>query len=321
MNSLKKTAWILTTAALCLFSSACQSVSGLMAQQAQATATAAPTIVPTPVPTPTYQAQIVDSSSQVQEMQTEFASLQYQESRVNEIPVLEVASDLTDAGEPVVVFLHGVTGTKDQMSYLLSRIAEQGFHAVSIDLPGHGQRTDGPYMFLDVLQQGMQDLDTVLGYLEQEGFNLSHYAMGGFSAGAIITYLYGMEGKYQPDLLIPVSGVLDLDRLEDSRLLDQCYEGSVIIPATGTHEAALQELKQMIQAEDVSRLAGREIVISHGTEDTTFSYELAQQASDELSALDGTAVSLNLFDTGHVFPDAFLQIMLDSMVNHFKTES
>ena len=280
-----------------------------------AAASAAATAVPSPsAPAgPVFAVNSIGLTEEAQEMAAKYPALQYQASLINGIPELEVSQDLSDLAEPIVVLLHGVTGSKDQMSYLLSRVAEQGFHAVSFDLPGHGERTDGPYMFLDVLQQGAIDLDQVLGYLSSEGFDLSKYALGGFSAGAIETYLYAMEGAYVPDILIPVSGILDLGSLKESSLLDQCYEAGAIVDPVKSHADVLEQLNQMRQAEDPKRLAGAEILISHGRADTTFDCELAQQASDQLTAISGTTVSLYLFDTGHVFPDAFVQIMLDHL--------
>ncbi|MCH4207987.1 MAG: alpha/beta fold hydrolase [Solobacterium sp.] len=255
-----------------------------------------------------------DTQESIQEVASMHEDLNYREFWINStIPVLEVSSKDADKNTPIVFFLHGITGCKEQETYILSRLAEAGYRAVSFDLPGHGERQDGAYVFMDVVEQGMKDLNSILDYYTAEHYDTAHYALGGFSTGAIIAYAYGMSGSYHPSVLIPVSGVADWNDLEQSSLLDRCYEHGVQVEMTSTKEAEQQEILEDNPYRSLSSLASTPVIICHGTEDTTFDCEIAQRTADDLIALGNKNVSLNLYPVAHEFPAQFFNVMIQNL--------
>ncbi len=248
----------------------------------------------------------------INEVKENFTDLSYREFWINEdIPVLEVTPENVSKSTPIVFFLHGITGSKEKQSYILSRFAEEGYRAVSFDLPGHGERTDGSYMFLDVIEQGMNDLTSVLDYYTAEHCTTSHYALGGFSTGAIISYAYGMTGEYHPDVLIAASGISDWNDMEASSLLDRCYESSMQLEPTVTQEAELEELFEYNPFSSLCNLKNIAVIISHGLQDTTFDYTEAVKTAEQLKTAGNTRVSLNLYETAHNITAEFIDLMME----------
>ncbi|NCB33967.1 MAG: hypothetical protein EOM64_08845 [Erysipelotrichia bacterium] len=246
----------------------------------------------------------------INEVKDNFTDLSYREFWINsKIPVLEAAAEDISKSAPIVFFLHGITGSKEQEAYILSRFAEEGYRAVSFDLPGHGERTDGSYMFLDVVEQGMKDLTLILDYYAAEHCNTSHYALGGFSTGAIIAY--GMTGVYHPDVLIAASGVSDWNDLQESSLLDRCYESGQQIEPVAIKDTELEELYECNPFSSLSNLKNTAVIISHGLEDTTFDYTEAVKTAAELKKAGNTRVSLNLYETAHSITAGFIDLMIE----------
>lgn len=96
---------------------------------------------------------------------------------------------------PTVVWLHGRTVNKELDNGRYLRWIRAGFAACAIDLPGHGERFDAhlqqPRHVLELLQRALPEIDqtvTALGGGEFRGvFDLARLALGGMSAGGMIT--------------------------------------------------------------------------------------------------------------------------------------
>ncbi|MGG0644927.1 2-succinyl-6-hydroxy-2,4-cyclohexadiene-1-carboxylate synthase [Sporosarcina gallistercoris] len=86
-----------------------------------------------------------------------------------------------DASLPVVVFLHGFTGSTATWQTIIS-LLEGKVHAVAIDLWGHGQ-SDIPENSSDYsMERQTEDLEQLFSQLELRKFTLVGYSMGGRTA-------------------------------------------------------------------------------------------------------------------------------------------
>ena len=121
----------------------------------------------------------------------------------NQIPVLLVhpdwnadAPNASAAGpispRPTILWMHGRTATKELDPGRYLRFARAGIASCAIDLPGHGERLDpelqGPAHTLDVIAQMVREVDQVVdGLRALPDFDLSKLAIGGMSAGGMVT--------------------------------------------------------------------------------------------------------------------------------------
>lgn len=269
-----------------------------------------------PAEIPRYRIRQTDTLDTIAEVKEQYPDLSYQEIWVDEIPVLQVSPAGKESEKlPLVVFMHGVTGSKEVMAYVLALIADAGYKAVSFDLPGHGERTDGPRMFLDVLEEGAKDLDKLLDYYTMTGWaDTERLGIGGFSAGGIVAYEYAMEGEHHPQLLLPVSTVADWNDMQGSGLLKLCYENSSIIAPIKMEAEVNQQLIQDNPYGDVSNLKDVTVLIAHGKEDKVFNYNCAVKVNKDLLSLGNDNVSLVLYDgLGHNFSTQYFSLMLRSV--------
>lgn len=86
-----------------------------------------------------------------------------------------------DASLPVVVFLHGFTGSTATWQTIISHL-EGKIHAVAVDLWGHG-RSDIPENSSDYsMERQTEDLEQLFSHLELRKFTLVGYSMGGRTA-------------------------------------------------------------------------------------------------------------------------------------------
>lgn len=115
--------------------------------------------------------------------------------RPGDIPALMCHPDwLTPA--PTVVWMHGRTAYKELDSGRYARWLKSGIAAVSIDLPGHGERAapgdlEGAPETLTVLAQLIKEIDLVVEALAdpiwQGVFDLDRLGIGGMSLGGMAT--------------------------------------------------------------------------------------------------------------------------------------
>lgn len=125
------------------------------------------------------------------------SALQRQSKRAvlaGDIPALLAHPDW-ERPAPVVIWLHGRTVNKELDPGRYLRWIRSGIAACAIDLPGHGERFDeasqSEQRTLYVVEQGVSEIDRVLEALAdpkwQGAFDLDRVALGGMSAGGMIT--------------------------------------------------------------------------------------------------------------------------------------
>ena len=94
-------------------------------------------------------------------------NITYQAKTVNNVPILEAYIN-DGISKPLVFVLHGLDGCKENNIYLLTKFAEQGFYAVSLDASGHGKRTDGSHMFYEIVVQTGYDCMMLIDYYAKD---------------------------------------------------------------------------------------------------------------------------------------------------------
>lgn len=113
--------------------------------------------------------------------------------RLGDIPALLAHPDWKNPA-PTVLWLHGRTVNKELDPGRYLRWVRAGLAAGAIDLPGHGERLDpkmqGPDRSLDVLEQGVLEIDRVVEGLSDPSyggvFDLDRLGIGGMSLGGMV---------------------------------------------------------------------------------------------------------------------------------------
>ncbi|WOV83399.1 2-succinyl-6-hydroxy-2,4-cyclohexadiene-1-carboxylate synthase [Sporosarcina jeotgali] len=127
---------------------------------------------------------------------------------------------------PVIVFLHGFTGSLDTWNTIVS-LMEGKAHTVAIDLWGHG-RSDKPETSSDYsMEKQTRDLEQLFQQLELQSFILVGYSMGGRTA---LGYATSYPERIQRLVLESASPGLKTEaerferRQRDAKLADRLLE-------------------------------------------------------------------------------------------------
>lgn len=98
---------------------------------------------------------------------------------------------------PTVLWMHGRTAYKEIDAGRFSRFVRAGIAAVSVDLPGHGERPDhrggeqGAADTLSVMAEAVAEVDRIIEHLAdpvwQGVFDLDRMAIGGMSLGGMVS--------------------------------------------------------------------------------------------------------------------------------------
>lgn len=109
----------------------------------------------------------------------------------DDVPALIVHPD-NKTPVPWVLWLHGRTVYKELDPGRYSRWVRAGIGAIAIDLPGHGERYENgahhPSRTVNTLTRCIPEIDGVLASVRELGiFDMSNCAMGGMSAGGMVT--------------------------------------------------------------------------------------------------------------------------------------
>jgi dienelactone hydrolase len=121
------------------------------------------------------------------------AAARWERLGADRIPAMIVPPQGTDAHPvPAVLWMHGRTVSKELDPGRYLRWMRAGIGTCAVDLPGHGERYDaalqGPDRTLDVIRQMLEEVDGIVDALtELEEFDMARLAIGGMSAGGMVT--------------------------------------------------------------------------------------------------------------------------------------
>ena len=121
---------------------------------------------------------------------------------VQEIPAVLYGN----SSEKLFLYIHGKMGCKEEAARFAEIVCPKGYQVLSIDLPGHGERTGEMERF--VPWEVVPELQAVYGFARQHWQKISLYAN---SIGAYFSLLAFREAK--PEKSLFVSPILDMEKL------------------------------------------------------------------------------------------------------------
>ena len=111
-----------------------------------------------------------------------------------------------DSSESLFLYIHGKMGRKEEAAHLAEIVYPMGYQVLSIDLPGHGERTGEMERF--VPWEVVPELQAVYANTQKRWKKISLYAN---SIGAYFSLLALRDAKLEKSLF--VSPVLDMEKL------------------------------------------------------------------------------------------------------------
>ena len=121
---------------------------------------------------------------------------------VQEIPAVLYGN----SSEKLFLYIHGKMGCKEEAARFAQIVCPRGYQVLSMDLPGHGERTGEMERF--VPWEVVPELQAVYGFAQQRWKKISLYAN---SIGAYFSLLAFREAK--PEKSLFVSPILDMEKL------------------------------------------------------------------------------------------------------------
>ena len=111
-----------------------------------------------------------------------------------------------DSSEKLFLYIHGKMGCKEEAAHLAEIVCSAGYQVLSIDLPGHGERTSEMERF--VPWEVVPELQAVYANTQKRWKKISLYAN---SIGAYFSLLVFRDVKLEKSLF--VSPILDMEKL------------------------------------------------------------------------------------------------------------
>jgi len=184
----------------------------------------------------------------------------------------------TEGRRHLVVLVHGLWGSWDEMAGLGHDLHRRGYDVLLFDLRGHGQ-SDPSRLFMGRRERG--DLRAVLGWAKREGFPPDRVGWVGFSLGAS-TLL--MEAAQNPNIRVAVidSPYGDLPELLDAQLakysnLPRFFNPGIL---TAAHLAYGVRTDDLIPIRSARSWGRRPLLLIHGESDTTVPARQARRLAE-----------------------------------------
>ena len=111
-----------------------------------------------------------------------------------------------DSSEKLFLYIHGKMGCKEEAAHLAEIVYPMGYQVLSVDLPGHGERTGEMERF--VPWEVVPELQAVYANTQKRWKKINLYAN---SIGAYFSLLALRDAKLEKSLF--VSPVLDMEKL------------------------------------------------------------------------------------------------------------
>ena len=111
-----------------------------------------------------------------------------------------------DSSESLFLYIHGKMGRKEEAARIAEIVCPKGYQVLSIDLPGHGERTGEMERF--VPWEVVPELQAVYANTQKRWKKISLYAN---SIGAYFSLLALRDAKLEKSLF--VSPILDMEKL------------------------------------------------------------------------------------------------------------
>lgn len=221
---------------------------------------------------------------------------------------------------PCIIFAHGFKGFKDWggFPYMLEKLAESGYTAVSFNFSHNGVSADKPMDFtrLDMFAENthskeLEDLRIVIDYIysiaDELGVDKKRIALIGHSRGGAAVIIAASEDD-RIKALVTLASVGDVNRYTPEQIKRWREKGFIEIPNTRTNQMMrmnsgfLDDIEQNSDRLNIEKAFSRlkiPTLIIHGKEDLAVKYTDAEKL---YAASDKSKTELYIIgNTGHTF--------------------
>lgn len=187
----------------------------------------------------------------------------------------------------IIVLCHGLNGNKTErksFDKLVQDLVNNGYNSFRFDFRGHGESSGNDFEM--TINKEIQDLESTLGFLKEQGFN--EFILLGASFGASIISLLN-KNNYNIKALICWYGALDYKSTiynpfssdNKKNALKQGYYTIVSPTSKREYKLGLQLFEEVDKIIPYKKLSETElpILFIHGTGDTMISHELSEKVS------------------------------------------
>ena len=241
--------------------------------------------------------------------------------QLENLPVLEVVpTAFNNAPLPLIIFYHGWRNNKELMLTQARRAAQRGFRVILPDTMNHGQRKAAPksvipsLTFWTSIQYNLIEFEQIIQYFNQRQLILDGrigvggYSMGGITTAALLT-LYP-EIKVAASIMGTPQPAAYFARISN-------YLTEQQKPLPRSFPLIFDWLKAVDLSLQPEKMAGRPILLWHGTEDPKIPYQQVQdfyQATHLLPAAQGLE-----FMTGQGEGHLVTIDLMETIATHFET--
>lgn len=217
--------------------------------------------------------------------------------------VLHAKLDIVDKNSPVVLFIPGISGgaLTSRFDYLAEEFNRAGFNFVRFDFRGYAK---GKSIDNSTVQEELEDIHTVLSFLESQKINLDHFGIVAKSFGGVKAFLLQDSRLSVLGLLAPAvyfSNIPTMDQLKNKPYKDI------------THLNDLQLDEKTLKTWSVPTL------IVHGDQDKTVPLENSQKIVRSMTSKKDLKV---IAGGGHSLDETEDQkkIVRNMLIDFFKNE-
>lgn len=127
----------------------------------------------------------------------------------------DIVSRKWEGRRPLVLFLHGLGGKKEDVIAYARDLADQGYVVVAPDCVGHGEsKTTETLNFFDVIERTAAGCGSILEYYQNSDYgDPSRFSLAGISMGGMTALYFGAYSQLQPTAIISICATADWESL------------------------------------------------------------------------------------------------------------
>lgn len=258
-----------------------------------------------------FKAYQTELHQEVFDIKNSYPSLTYNEMTINNIPVIEVYED-DNTVKPLAVVIHGLNGYKEANLYLLSRLAENGFFAISYDLYGFGERYSRMITLPEIVSKSGKDIDVLVDYYKNnELINTTNYGITSVSLGGLITYWIGAYANNKPTIIAPAASTPVFENIYNDYLILTSIDDYNMSESYLSYDQTRNLYAINSPTNNSDAFMDMVVYAGHGLEDQLIQYYDEYYFIEELKNRGHKDAELLLFENvGHYYPDGFVGKML-----------
>lgn len=227
---------------------------------------------------------------------------------------------------PIVIFYHGWTDYKDYGVSMGVQLAKRGMRVIIPDQLFHGNRAEQPLQGLEIWQiigANVQEFPELVNYYRHQGLvDEQKIAVAGYSMGGMTVYVLV---KHFPEITAAVSLMGNPNPIQFAEWsLTSIWMQDKVMPSNVEELWAqmLPQLTQLSLAAEPQKIAGRALLIWHGTEDDKVPYDLNHAFYESIKD-EEYAKQVEWLETvgaKHIVPFSILEQSADFLAKHLGTK-